>query len=44
MARNADGEILVPTILPAYDDGVFKAILTHHDGRPVLRDVVSSVL
>jgi predicted transposase/invertase (TIGR01784 family) len=37
-------EILIPTILPAYDDGVFKAILTHPDAGPVLRDAVSSVL
>jgi predicted transposase/invertase (TIGR01784 family) len=40
----ANDEILIPAILPAYDDGVFKAILTHPEAMPVLRDVVSSVL
>ena len=42
MADEAYDEIMVPAILPAYDDGGFK--LTHPDGKPVLRDVVSSVL
>ncbi|MDR1298767.1 MAG: hypothetical protein LBJ84_00760 [Oscillospiraceae bacterium] len=42
MPENID--IIVPDILPPYDDGVFKTILTHPDGEPVLRGVVSDVL
>ncbi|MDR1185723.1 MAG: Rpn family recombination-promoting nuclease/putative transposase [Coriobacteriales bacterium] len=38
------GDIIIPKILPAYDDAVFKTLLTHPDAGPVLRDVVSSVI
>jgi hypothetical protein len=31
-------------ILPAYDDVVFKTLLTHPDAEAVLRDVISSIL
>jgi predicted transposase/invertase (TIGR01784 family) len=37
-------DILVPKILPAYDDAVFKTLLTHPDAAPVLQDVISSIL
>jgi predicted transposase/invertase (TIGR01784 family) len=37
-------DLLIPKILPAYDDAVFKTLLTHPDAAPVLRDVVSSIL
>jgi predicted transposase/invertase (TIGR01784 family) len=36
--------ILIPKILPAYDDAVFKTLLTHPDAAPVLKDVVSAIL
>ena len=36
--------VVVPEILPAYEDGIFKALLTHQEARPVLRDVVESYL
>jgi predicted transposase/invertase (TIGR01784 family) len=31
-------------ILPAYDDAIFKTLLTHPDANAVLRDVISSIL
>jgi predicted transposase/invertase (TIGR01784 family) len=37
-------DIIVPDILPPSDDGIFKTIMTHPDGEPVLRGVVSDVL
>ncbi|MDR1299706.1 MAG: Rpn family recombination-promoting nuclease/putative transposase [Oscillospiraceae bacterium] len=37
-------DISVPDILPPSDDGVFKTIMTHPDGEPVLRGVMSDVL
>jgi predicted transposase/invertase (TIGR01784 family) len=38
------GDIIIPKVLPAYDDAVFKTLLTHPDAGPILRDVVSSVI
>jgi predicted transposase/invertase (TIGR01784 family) len=37
-------KIFVPDLLPPSDDGVFKSLLTHPDAKPVLRDVIGSVL
>ncbi|MDR2770951.1 MAG: Rpn family recombination-promoting nuclease/putative transposase, partial [Clostridiales Family XIII bacterium] len=37
-------EIFVPELLPPSEDGVFKTLLTHPDAKPVLRDVISSIL
>jgi predicted transposase/invertase (TIGR01784 family) len=37
-------EEIVPELLPPSEDGVFKTLLTHPDAKPVLRDVISSVL
>jgi predicted transposase/invertase (TIGR01784 family) len=37
-------EIFVPEILPPSEDGVFKTLLTHPDAKPVLRDVIASIL
>jgi predicted transposase/invertase (TIGR01784 family) len=37
-------DIIVPEILPPSEDGVFKSLLTHPDGEPVLRGVMSDVL
>jgi enhancing lycopene biosynthesis protein 2 len=44
--RKALGGMVIEetNILPAYDDAVFKTLLTHSDATPVLRDVVSSIL
>ena len=38
---DADG---IPALLPAYDDRVFKLLLTHADAEPVLKDVVSAII
>ncbi|MDR1359237.1 MAG: Rpn family recombination-promoting nuclease/putative transposase, partial [Coriobacteriales bacterium] len=43
-ANMTTDDILIPKILPAYDDAVFKTLLTHPDAAPVLRDVVSAIL
>ncbi|MDR2295472.1 MAG: Rpn family recombination-promoting nuclease/putative transposase, partial [Clostridiales Family XIII bacterium] len=40
----ANKEIFVPEILPPSEDGVFKTLLTHPDAKPVLRDVIASIL
>jgi predicted transposase/invertase (TIGR01784 family) len=37
-------DIVIPEILPPSDDGVFKSLMTHPDGEPVLRGVMSDVL
>jgi hypothetical protein len=37
-------ERMVPELLPPSEDGVFKTLLTHPDAKPVLRDIISSVL
>jgi hypothetical protein len=37
-------DIVIPDILPPSDDGIFKSLLTHPDGEPVLRGVMSDVL
>jgi len=34
----------MPALLPAYDDRVFKLLMTHADAEPVLKDVVSAVI
>ncbi|MDR1059947.1 MAG: PD-(D/E)XK nuclease family transposase, partial [Clostridiales bacterium] len=36
--------IVIPEILPPSDDRVFKSLMTHPDGEPVLRGVMSDVL
>ncbi|MCL2877880.1 MAG: Rpn family recombination-promoting nuclease/putative transposase, partial [Acidobacteria bacterium] len=35
---------VVPAILPAYDDRVFKLLMTHGDAGPILKDVVETVI
>ena len=35
-------EPIVPELLPPYEDGVFKTLLTHEDAKPVLRDIVKA--
>jgi predicted transposase/invertase (TIGR01784 family) len=40
----AEDAIIVPEILPPSDDGVFKTLLTHPDAKPVLCDIIASVL
>ncbi|MCL1791889.1 MAG: Rpn family recombination-promoting nuclease/putative transposase [Peptococcaceae bacterium] len=35
---------VIPELLPPYEDGVFKTLLTHPDAKPVLRDIVESYL
>ena len=37
-------DFIVPEILPPYEDGVFKTLMTHPEAKPVLRDVVESFL
>jgi predicted transposase/invertase (TIGR01784 family) len=37
-------DIVIPDILPPYEDGIFKSILTREESEPVLRDVISSIL
>jgi predicted transposase/invertase (TIGR01784 family) len=37
-------EIFVPAILPPWEDGVFKTLLTHPDAKPVLRDLIAGIL
>jgi len=37
-------DFIVPELLPAYEDGVFKTLMTHPEAKPVLRDVVESFL
>jgi predicted transposase/invertase (TIGR01784 family) len=44
MALKKKKAFTVPFILPPWEDGVFKSILTHPDGKPVLIDVLSSIL
>jgi predicted transposase/invertase (TIGR01784 family) len=39
-----DEKTSVPEILPPSEDGVFKTLLTHPGAKPVLRDLISSVL
>jgi predicted transposase/invertase (TIGR01784 family) len=34
----------IPKLLPPSEDGVFKSLLTHPDAKPVLQDLISSVL
>ena len=35
---------IIPELLPPYEDGVFKTLLTHPDANSVLRDIVESFL
>ncbi|MDR1217324.1 MAG: Rpn family recombination-promoting nuclease/putative transposase [Oscillospiraceae bacterium] len=37
-------DIIIPDILPPSEDGIFKSILTREESKPVLRDVISSIL
>jgi len=37
-------KIIIPDLLPPSEDGVFKALLTHPEAKPILRDVVESFL
>jgi hypothetical protein len=37
-------KIIVPELLPAWEDGVFKSLLTRPEAKPVLRDLISSIL
>jgi predicted transposase/invertase (TIGR01784 family) len=39
-----DRRISLPKLLPPSEDGVFKTLLTHPDAKPVLRDLIASVL
>jgi hypothetical protein len=39
-----DQEFAMPELLPPSEDGVFKPLLTHPDAKPVLRDVIASIL
>ena len=39
-----DDEIIVPDILPAYDDVIFKTLLTHPNAGNVLKSVISSFI
>jgi predicted transposase/invertase (TIGR01784 family) len=34
----------MPELLPPSEDGVFKTLLTHPDAKPVLRDLIASIL
>jgi predicted transposase/invertase (TIGR01784 family) len=40
----AEKKLFIPEILPPWEDGVFKTLLTHPDAKPVLRDVIASIL
>ncbi|MDR2786007.1 MAG: Rpn family recombination-promoting nuclease/putative transposase, partial [Treponema sp.] len=42
--RLSDKEFTIPELLPPSEDGVFKTLLTHPDAKPVLRDIISSIL
>jgi predicted transposase/invertase (TIGR01784 family) len=42
--RTKKDEVFVPEILPPSEDGVFKSLLTHPDAKPVLRDLIASIL
>jgi predicted transposase/invertase (TIGR01784 family) len=42
--RMSDKELTIPELLPPSEDGVFKTLLTHPDAKPVLRDIISSIL
>ncbi|MDR2089472.1 MAG: Rpn family recombination-promoting nuclease/putative transposase [Clostridiales Family XIII bacterium] len=44
MKSKIENEIFVPEILPPSEDGVFKTLLMHPDAKPVLRDVIASIL
>jgi predicted transposase/invertase (TIGR01784 family) len=37
-------EFAIPELLPPREDGIFKTLLTHPRAKPVLRDVIASVL
>jgi predicted transposase/invertase (TIGR01784 family) len=37
-----DDMITLPEILPAYDDGIFKAIFTRHESEPALIDIIET--
>ena len=37
-------DFIVPELLPPYEDGVFKTLMTHPEAKPVLRDVVENFL
>jgi predicted transposase/invertase (TIGR01784 family) len=39
-----DKEFAMPELLPPSEDGVFKTLLTHPDAKPVLRDLIASIL
>jgi predicted transposase/invertase (TIGR01784 family) len=39
-----DTEFAMPELLPPSEDGVFKTLLTHPDAKPVLRDIIASIL
>jgi hypothetical protein len=42
--RISDKEFTIPELLPPSEDGVFKTLLTHPDAKPILRDIISSIL
>jgi len=35
---------VVTELLPPYEDGVFKTLLTHEDAKPILKDIIESYL
>jgi len=37
-------EGVVPVILPAYDDRIFKLLMTHGDAGPILKDVIAAII
>jgi predicted transposase/invertase (TIGR01784 family) len=44
MKPKTEKDIFVPELLPPSEDGIFKTLLTHEDAKPVLRDVIASIL
>ncbi|MDR2736980.1 MAG: hypothetical protein LBB49_05395 [Gracilibacteraceae bacterium] len=34
-------DMTIPELLPPYEDGIFKTLLTQPDAKPILRDVVA---
>jgi predicted transposase/invertase (TIGR01784 family) len=40
----SEKEIVIPKLLPPSEDGVFRTLLTHPDAKPILRDVIASIL
>jgi hypothetical protein len=40
----SNGNYILPELLPPSEDGVFRTLLTRPSAKPVLRDIISSIL